>query len=196
MAIKNFMSDVSKNGGMTYVELIVVLSIFSIMSSIVMFNYDKFQQAVNIKVLASDIALKIVEAQKSSMGGKWNALAGPDWKPSYGLYFNTASNQNFIYFADLDNNGLFENLGCTGECQSQIGITKGNYISSINLFGTGCPSAVDNLDIVYKRPEPTAIISSSPVVSCNLVYAEILVSSPNLITAKIDVYPSGRIQIN
>ncbi len=196
MAIKNFMSNVSKNGGMTYVELIVVLSIFSIMSSIVMFNYDKFQQTVNIKVLASDMVLKIVEAQKSSMGGKWNTAAAPDWKPSFGLYFNTANNQNFIYFADLNNNGLFEDLGCTGECQSQIAITKGNYISRINLFGAGCPSAVNNLDIVYKRPEPTAIISSSPFVSCNLVYAEIVVSSPNSVTAKIDVYTSGRIQIN
>ncbi|KKQ07855.1 MAG: hypothetical protein US18_C0006G0001, partial [Parcubacteria group bacterium GW2011_GWB1_36_5] len=54
---------IKKNRGMTYVELIVVLSIFAVMSSIVLFNYGEFQAKVDIKNLASDIALKIVEAQ-------------------------------------------------------------------------------------------------------------------------------------
>ena len=58
------------NRGMTYVELIVVLSIFSIMTSVVLFNYGAFQAKVDIKNLASDIALKIVEAQKSALSGK------------------------------------------------------------------------------------------------------------------------------
>ena len=62
---KNF--KVNKlNKGMTYVELIVVLSIFSIMTSIVLFNYNEFQAKVDIKVLANDIVLNIVEAQKVS----------------------------------------------------------------------------------------------------------------------------------
>ena len=55
---------------MTYVELIVVLSIFSVMTSVVLFNYNEFQAKIDIKVLANDIALKIVEAQKSALSGK------------------------------------------------------------------------------------------------------------------------------
>ena len=68
--------------GMTYVELIVVLSIFSAMTSVVLFNYGEFQAKVDIKNLASDIALKIVEAQKSSLSGKLPESFPVNWKPS------------------------------------------------------------------------------------------------------------------
>ena len=59
-----------KNKGMTYVELIVVLSIAGIIASISLFNYKDFQDRVDMKNLASDIASKIVEAQKNSISGK------------------------------------------------------------------------------------------------------------------------------
>src|SRR3989344_2489263 len=98
---------IQKNKGMSYVELIVVLSIFSAMSSVVLFNYGEFQAKIDIKNLASDIALKVVEAQKSSLPGKLPPLAqqvlipSPSaWKPSYGLYMDQAADdKSFIYFS-------------------------------------------------------------------------------------------------
>ena len=51
------------SNGMTYIELIVVLSIFAVMTSIVLFDYGGFQAKVDIKNLASDVALQIVQAQ-------------------------------------------------------------------------------------------------------------------------------------
>ncbi|MEI8174704.1 MAG: type II secretion system protein [bacterium] len=113
------------NAGMTYVELIVVLSIFAVMSSIVIFNYGQFQAKVDIKNLASDIALKIVEAQQSTMSGKLNSgVSMIDWKPSYGVYFNLtvnptnidntdgsiAYNKKFNYFVDKDNSKTYASL--------------------------------------------------------------------------------------
>ena len=93
---------IQKNKGMTYVELIVVLSIFSIMTSIVLFNYGEFQAKVDIRNLASDIALKIVEAQKSALSGKLPTQAtGATWKPSYGVYLNISTPTEFIYTSNL-----------------------------------------------------------------------------------------------
>ena len=182
---------------MTYVELIVVLSIFAVMTSIILFNYNGFQSKVNIKVLANDIASKIVEAQKDAMSGKLNSNAGAVWKPAYGVYFNLSNNnKSFLYFADLNNNYLYEDPSCTGECLNQISITKGNSVSELAIFGTGCPATVTNLNIVFKRPDSSAIISSNPALACTISYAQITISSPDSITAKIKVYPSGRIQIN
>jgi prepilin-type N-terminal cleavage/methylation domain-containing protein len=60
---------INKTRGMTYVELIVVLSIFSVISTIVIFNYKEFQAKVDIRNLANDVALKIVQAQKNSTTG-------------------------------------------------------------------------------------------------------------------------------
>ena len=77
---------IKRNGGFTYVELIVVLSIFAIMSSVVIFNYGSYQTNVDIKVMANNIALKIVQAQKDATSGKWNPNElDNNWKPSYGI---------------------------------------------------------------------------------------------------------------
>src|SRR3990167_3431372 len=98
---------IKKNGGMSYIELIVVLSIFSAMTSIVLFNYGDFQAKVDIKNLASDIALKVVEAQKMSLSGQfppqpqYGAIGDPAaWKPSYGVSFDLTTPTQFIYFVD------------------------------------------------------------------------------------------------
>ncbi len=100
MIKKNFnlkFKSVHFRKGMTYVELIVVLTIFSIMSAVVIFDYNSFQSRIVIKNLSNDIALKIGEAQKNAMSGKLPPLDQQnflkengiiDWRPSYGVYFN------------------------------------------------------------------------------------------------------------
>ncbi len=190
------------NKGMTYVELIVVLSIFSIMTSIVLFNYKGFENSVDIKILANDIASKIVEAQKSAVSGNWNANASSLWKPAYGLYFDTSSanNKNFIYFADLNQNDFYDSSVCsgTGECLDNISITKGNYISSIDSYlGSIATPLTTPLSITFKRPDSIAIFNSNGVPLTGFDYMQITVSSSdNSIKSYIRVYPSGRIQIN
>ncbi len=189
--------------GMTYVELIVVLGIFGIVSSITMFDYNKFQDKIDIRVLSNDIALKLVEAQKSSMSGKWNTkvnLVG--WKPSYGVYFNAnlASNNNFIYFVDLDNDGSYDISSCSatgnGECLEQFSITKGNTISSIGInSSTGSLCSVNSISLAFKRPQSTVIINPPIPSGCNMENIQINISSPNGVTSFIKVFPSGRIQI-
>lgn len=187
--------------GMTYVELIVVLSIFSIMTSILLFNYKGFGAKVDIKILANDIASRIVEAQKSAISGKWNTNAPLNWKPSYGIYFDPSSsnNKNFIYFADLVQNNFYDSSSCpgTGECQDNINITKGNYISHIDSYLGATPTSISSpLSITFKRPDSSAVFSVNGVVLSNFDYMQITVSSPELVSSTIKVFPSGRIQID
>lgn len=198
------------NRGMTYVELIVVLSIFSIMSSIVIFNYGKFQAKINIKVLANDIALKIVQAQKESMAGKWppvNKTPIAGWKPSYGVYFNRNDfSTSFIYFANLDNTGLISTddlySECVGKCLDYLTITKGITISDISYFSYGDPTPnniLNDLIITFTRPDsaPTVYLNDATKLS-NFNYIQITISSPgdDPISAKIKLYSSGRIEIS
>lgn len=188
--------------GMTYVELIVVLSIFSIMTSILLFNYKGFGAKVDIKILANDIASKIVEAQKSAISGKWNVNAPLNWKPSYGIYFDPSSsnNKNFIYFADMVvQNNSYDSSSCpgTGECQDSINITKGNYISHIDSYLGATPTSITNpLSVTFKRPDSSAIFSVNGVILSGFDYMQITVSSPDLVSSTIKIFPSGRIQID
>jgi len=197
------------NRGMTYVELIIVLSIFSVMSSIVLFNYGKFQAKVDIKNLANDIALKIVQSQKDAISGKLSTTqpTSRSWKPSYGVYFNSIENKSFIYFIDLEDpeqNGLYNTLSlCPSdidECIDKINITKGNNISNLQVFypiGTPNPPSENDLSIVFTRPSSGAVISSNGLKLTDFNYVQITVSSSDDSTkGYIKVYPSGRIQVN
>lgn len=196
------------NNGMTYVELIVVLGIFSVLSSVVLFNYGEFQDRVDIKNLASDIALKIVEAQKSSLNGVWNSSAVLNWKPSYGVYFNPSAvsdsdgivlNKKFIYFADLNNSSSYDGLSActTAECLDKITITKSNYISRIDSFvGSVLTQQITNpLSVIFKRPNSRAIFTSSGLLP-SFDYIQITIASQRGATSLIKLYPSGRVQVN
>ncbi len=194
---------------MTYVELIVVLSIFSIMSAIILFNYRGFQQKVDVKNLGSEVALKIVAAQKDAMSGKlptperYALITTPaTWKPAYGVYFSRASvtdTKSFMYFTDLDRDGIFLDTSCSGtnECLEKTTITKGSISSLDAYFKDGSTSTLTSLTVLFTRPNSGPAFKSNIALPVTTVsYIQITVASSGTSTAKIKVYPSGRVQVN
>ena len=210
-----------KNKGMTYVELIVVLTIFSIISGITIFDYKKFEHRVEIKDLASIIASKITEAQKNAQAGRQTSNgvfttldSSKKPKPSYGIRLdstatsNPSPNASFIYFADLDNDGVYNisnNCGVpitNDECLEKVEIHKGYLVKEIEFYDVNnsklslCP-ATALVDITFKRAEPNAGFKST---SCDISTAsevKIKIHLPTFpeISAIISVHQSGRIQI-
>ena len=186
-----------KNKGMSYVELIVVLSIFSVMTSVVLFNYGEFQAKVDIKNLASDIALKVVEAQKAALSGK---LSTQDFapKPSYGVYFNISPSTSFIYFADFNNDKIYNEISL-----DTILITKNNSIERIDrCTSADCVSfapITTPLSVTFKRPDSKANFTNpvgNDLIQNSSDYIRITIKSPKEAKALIKIYPSGRIQVN
>jgi type II secretory pathway pseudopilin PulG len=193
---------------MTYIELIVVLSIFAVMTAIILFNYQTFQAHIDIKNLANDIALQVVQAQNSSAAGELPPLvqqaiiANPaTWKPAYGVYINpTVDNASFIYFADLNNDNLYTNVNCigVGECLNKISITKNNVISRLDVFYQGDATAhsLTDLTVTFTRPNSAAILKSTTAFTNPVSYVQITILSPQAYASLIKIYPSGRVQIN
>lgn len=193
------------SAGMTYVELIVVMSIFSIMSAVIMFNYGKFQEKVDIKNLASDIALRASQAQKSSAGGILPVSSvPPDWKPAYGVHFDTDVPKSFAYFVDnalpnLGFDGNFNNSTCDGECLEKITITKSYTVSKVEscVSDTSCSDISGPLSITFQRPDTRAnFTGSSGALNSNVNYLQITVASPGGTQGIIKVFASGRIEID
>lgn len=210
---------------MTYVELIVVLSIFGVMSSIVLFNYGAFQAKVDIKVLANQIASKIVQAQKDAMNGKLPVQnVPPNWKPTYGVYFDITDSSTwskFIYFVkpNITSAGLVQTTyvfrvfgvisgttcdhpvtSSSGDCVDEINITKGNKILDLNYFlnNDPTPHELGFLNITFTRPDSKAYLNGSVEINNlpDLNYVEITISTADEKTKSfIDIYSSGRIQI-
>ena len=191
------------NKGMTYIELIVVFSIFSTLAAVVLFNYGAFQGRIDIKNLSNDLGLRIVQAQKYAMSGVMPNRSGlsSSWRPSYGMYMNlTTDNKSFIYFTDINQNGKADDTVCagSGECLEKVLITKSNYISSVKVYYSGnpTPTSINDLSVTFIRPSSTASFASSVSLNSGISYVEITVSSPKAYTGIIKIYPSGKIDIN
>ncbi len=197
------------NKGFTYVELIVVLAITTILSSISLFNYQTFQNKVDMKNLSNSVALKITEMQKFAIAGKRPVHTIPvsGWKPSYGIYFpaiTPTTNKTFYLFADLlllgaQDKKLGLTTPCPGtECMSVFTIGKGNYIEKIDIkYQNGTTvSHTTPLHITYTRPNVGAAFWSDTSQLSNVDYIEVsLRNSNNSASAKINIYASGRVQI-
>lgn len=201
---------------MTYVELIVVLAIFSVLSAVVLFNYSAFQSKVDIKNLANDLAIRIVEAQKSALNGKLTTKTIIPAKPSYGIYFKFNSpgdRASFVTFANnIINDGLNTDFSdsvlasvcpnpydLNAECTDKITLTRGNTISEVKVFYQDVtpPLVVANdISFTFTRPSGNPVFRSGGVILTPVSYVQITVTSPQSLSAKIKLYASGRVQIN
>lgn len=195
----------SYNKAFTLVELLVTLTIFSIMTGIVLFNQESFNNTIFLSNLASDIALSVREAQTYGINIKETEIESKDFVP-YGVSFKIKSggstdfsNKDFILFADLNKNSLYDSnyKTCTSgsECIEKYSIKRGNYIKSICVSeNDGVCKEKDKVDILFRRPNPDAIIKTDnggKVYS----YVKIVVSSASGNIKTIVVRNTGQIYV-
>lgn len=184
------------NKGMTYIELIIVLTIFGIMSSIVVFNYGDFSDRINLSNSVNNLALQIIEAQKFTLAGKIpdRFILNPGDKTSYGVYFDLSAqgdNKSFVYFFDKDDiitktkNKLYDAgnaTNCDGdididdECLEKVNLGDNNFVKDIqtcapNANGNDvCSTLVNkNLYIIFTRPNFKAELYSYDSNKVNLI---------------------------
>jgi prepilin-type N-terminal cleavage/methylation domain-containing protein len=165
--------------GFTLVELLVTISIFVVMTSILLIKYGNFSQGTLLTNLAYDVALTIRTAQTYGVSVQGQTSGGiPDFTYAYGVHFDksTGSNQQIILFVDLDKNGVYD----TGETVSVYNIKRGAKIAGFCVSITGICSAIDSninyVDISFLRPNPDAGICYNEI-NCNQQYLKIFVQS-------------------
>ena len=180
-----YKQDILKNRGLTLVELMVVISIFSIITSVTIFNYASFRSNVSIQNLSDDVALAIRKAQSFAIGVR--ASKGGSFENSYGVHFSINSNhtdqdgslsgynKSFLMFSDITNPSNrtkvydydVSNIYCSVigvECIELFKITTPDVIKDIIYYDNlgGVVSSIDNgntqasIDIVFTRPSPGA----------------------------------------
>ncbi|MEI6420549.1 MAG: prepilin-type N-terminal cleavage/methylation domain-containing protein [bacterium] len=158
--------------GFTLVELLVTLSIFVIVTGIVLFNQNKFNSSIVLTNLSYDVALTIRQAQTFGTGGKIVGFEGI--KPTYGVHLETGINNKIVVlFADRlknNNNNTVNNYKFDGfssggicdqinsECLEKSLLTRGNYIYKICEYGTSV--CYSKLDITFKRPKSEPVIKA------------------------------------
>ncbi|MEK7646089.1 MAG: type II secretion system protein [Patescibacteria group bacterium] len=141
--------------GFTLVELIVSISIFAIMTALVVAKYGTFNQSVLLTNLAYDMALTIRTAQTYGVSVKQE---GGAFTNAYGIFVSndTSINSQVIFFSDSDLGS--EGFYASGADQlvNTYALKRGAIIKDICTDTAGCGEG--EAHITFKRPDPDAII--------------------------------------
>ncbi len=196
--------------GFSLPELIIVISIFVIISSVALFNQGKLSSSILLTNMAYEVGLAIREAQTYGIGVRAEGPSSTVFSGQYGVHFsveNDTSKRQVVVFADSEATlGGALNLYDPGEEKYiyEFENRRGNKIEALcvgDLSGGSCTSgglnSVQSVDVLFKRPNPSAIVSpesSGGPIRNERVYVVITSLSGDDCRAII-VEPTGQIRV-
>jgi prepilin-type N-terminal cleavage/methylation domain-containing protein len=216
---KNKTNKKSLNKGFTLVELLVTITIFVIITGVVLVNSNKFDSTELLNNFTYDVALTIKQAQSYGVNARENNLGSFNTNLSgYGVYFNVdpatgagGSNTNFVLFNDISDNlgtgnpDKIYNGSITScptdslECVQKYSIKKGLYIKNIcaGASESTCDSSITKLSILFYRPNLAAFIYTvnGTFVSVPQSYAKITLASLDGATSSVVITAVGQIYV-
>jgi prepilin-type N-terminal cleavage/methylation domain-containing protein len=140
----------------TLVELLVTISIITILTAIVVFNYRSGGEQLALQRAANQLAEDIRRTMEMALSGKERAGSFP--QGGYGIYFNTSSASSYIIFADSNGNKNYD----SGEEVEVVKIKEKN----ITIFSI---SSGSSLSITFLPPVPEInFLPSSETVNISL----------------------------
>ena len=200
--------------GFTLVELMVVITIMLIITSISFYNYTAFRSQTLISSLAYDISLAIRQAQLYGVSGRGtdasitpisatSDLSGFTY--AYGVSFDAINNPTqFKIFADTNGDGFYTAIP-SDETVQTYALQAGTKISSVCVTSNSVCAAADTVRgpvaILFKRPESRILVSYT---SGGVTHSEVLnmtvqitvQSSDHSLSKVITISPLGQISIN
>jgi type II secretory pathway pseudopilin PulG len=201
--------------GFSLIELIVAIGIFIVLTSVLLFNYNKFGNRLTLDILSHQIAGWIRDAQVSAMSVRIDRTGAGKY-PGYGVHFDATPADAFIYFADTyapdkQYNAVSGACGAAlAECEKQIKILQKNRVELICGAATTptkpqgrCPVGFEELlaaDIVFIRPNPDANIigrylPASPVATTSYSHVNITIVTPIGYRRTIGAWTTGQIYV-
>ncbi len=204
--------------------MLVVIGIFGLVSSVLMFNYSDFSNNVSIRNLSQDIALNLRKAQTyaTSVQSLPNGASTTDF-PSYGMSFSPSTtagstiayNKQIVFFADIPtgaplapNKKYDYGVACgspdvNNECVQRLTITTQDKVlqvcRDVNSVEQCATSGV--LDVTFRRPTSDAIIcyrSGGYIGECaveNSSYAKVILESPKGLRRTVLIWNTGQIAV-
>lgn len=193
--------------GFTLIELLVSVAIVMIISSVIIFNHQKFNDNLEITNLSYEVAVALRQAQVYGVSVREYKGGGTEEERfglAYGIHFNTNNPTSFVFFADKNKDGVYTGSesdctqGSPDVCLEKVSIGRGNVISDVceeknsKWFCQG--SSRDKLDITFLRPEPDAHLKLVPGGEAPDI-GKVCLKSPQNKIKEIIVYPTGQISI-
>ncbi len=182
--------------GFSLLELLVVIAIFSVISVIILANHSRFNSSVLLGSLAYKIAISVREAQVFGLSVQGQSA---NFQVGYGVHF--AGGTTYILFADLNGNKKYDGTP-TDTIVKAYTVSQGHTISefcgvrSNGQHDCAAGGSITFMDVVFFRPDPDAIMTSSAFQYPNAYSsAEITVSSPAGSARKVSIASTGQISV-
>lgn len=158
-------SRLKTSRGFTLIELLVTLSMFVVLTTVVLFRSSQFNGSILLTNLAYDVAITIRQAQ--SFGVNVREASTNVFDKAYGVHFDISKDKRFLLFFDSSgggNEGRYAgSWTCNGgsdECLNIYSLKRGNKISDIKVTSPSCSPlsscSVSELNITFLRPNPDA----------------------------------------
>lgn len=134
--------------GFTIIELLVAMSIFVIITAMVVANFRAGSRSDELRIAAETLVSNLRKAQNMALAGQLKDGISP--LGGYGVYFKLAESDRYIIFADLD-----------GELDYDMGeaLADGTVILPRDVRIDGIQPTVIST-VVFKPPKPTIYINS------------------------------------
>jgi prepilin-type N-terminal cleavage/methylation domain-containing protein len=141
--------------GFTLVEMLVVISIITIITTVVISGQSKYSLRLNLFAQGYKALTYIRQAQVYGLGVKADPTGNFD--ASYGVSFDFYANDRFTYFIDKNIPGNIKGRMDIGEEVETVLLEGGVTIQSIAAGGcSAAPIGTARVDISFNRPNPKA----------------------------------------
>ena len=215
MFSKKIIKKIQTKQAFTVAELIVVIGIFMLMTTITSFKYNQFIKQAQVSELAYDIALTIRQMQVYGISASGKLIAAENFEGTEDDFFDATDGQvkditqdrsvrgvsiyapekKIILFEDINRNRIYDN--------DDVVIDERTVQYNVDLdfkycdTGGNCDKSKDgHLDISFQRPYPDAMMVLSNGASHEeLDSAQIRVSASGINSKLISLNAIGNIAL-
>ncbi len=190
--------------GFTLFEVILVIALIGILTSVTVANYRGFEKKLELENLAQDVAFSVKLAQSYGLNVRGEG-GGGQFEVSYGINFNEATPTRYFIYQDADRsvNG-YEYDALNGGVQLEVfDLGSGFSVMDVCLVDSGgadtdCFSTneVDVVDVAFDRPKPDAhFVGTGSAGGTNYQEAIITLQSPTGVTRNISILSTGFVSV-
>lgn len=194
-----------KIDGFTLIEVMVSISIVSVIMATVLFNYSGFNNNLTLTSSGQELAIAIREAQVYGLTVREVTPGGGQFSSAYGVHFDPVGDpENYYIFADINGDKRYNSGdGCGSgntECIERIALRNNVKISNI-CDGFSCPpeASVTMMDVTFLRPNPDASIyfsnSTGQIKVGPSLTGKIILSSQSGKTLTVTVESTGQVLV-
>lgn len=197
--------------GFSLVELLVVVAIFVTITTVILIRQNRFSSDISVTNSAYQVGLAIRQAQVYGLSVRsTEANCATCFDSGYGIHLDSANRNSYLFFGDKNGNFMFDDSTEDLSIQNKV-ITQDVNIKTACIIAskeTRCLSSsggkasgegLKYIDLVFKRPNPEALISGrtedgTSYTDASRVYIAIQTAAGNRVKC-LNVYQTGQISV-